>query len=156
VHTLADGVETAVLDGPNTAVQTLAFSPDGTLLVGASGKQIHIWRLADRRLVQSLVRHAQPPQRLFFRPDGRVLCSVHESGEICFWCRQRDISRLHSTQGSLAARDELKSSWTREFTLSALGIWSRLQFTQDGTRFMWPPKPAARFTPGMLRIGRRR
>lgn len=137
VYDAASGREVATLAAPSEALQTLAFSPDGELLVAAAGTQIHIWRLANRTLVQTLERHVQRPQRLLYTPDGSVLCSLSESGEVCFWCALHDIDRLNRlASGQPAKADEAKPAWKQEFVFKRSGQCTELQFTPDGNHLM--------------------
>jgi WD40 repeat protein len=54
----------------------VAFSPDGKLL--ASGDRVgavHLWRVADGKLVQTLLGHSEWVRTVAFSPDGRLLAS---------------------------------------------------------------------------------
>jgi len=66
------------------AITTLAFSPDGQLLAAGSGSAedarsedhtIRVWRLVDRRLIQTLTQPQYAVTSVAFSPDGRWLAA---------------------------------------------------------------------------------
>jgi WD40 repeat protein/tetratricopeptide (TPR) repeat protein len=60
----------------------MAFSPDGTLLVTVSSDcQPQVWRLSDRALLYTLVKHQDWGLALAFSPDGELLAGLDPSGE---------------------------------------------------------------------------
>lgn len=81
-----------VLRIPNAEVVSISFSPDGTLIAGASESEraVKIWRVADGTLVRvlSVSSEFQFP-RVAFAPGGEFIAAVYGSsntaGAIQFW-----------------------------------------------------------------------
>jgi eukaryotic-like serine/threonine-protein kinase len=70
----------------NNDIRRMAYSPDGTFLVGGSkdGK-IHVWSCAERRLLHELDGHQRSVFLLHFRADGTRLLSIDVSGKAIWW-----------------------------------------------------------------------
>jgi WD40 repeat protein len=67
-------------------VSTVAYSPDGTLLVSGSRRgRIRVWSCAERRALGELDGHKEPIVRLYFRADGTRLLSVDRKGNAIWW-----------------------------------------------------------------------
>ncbi len=65
------------------AVTALAFSPDGSVLAtGQIFEQIHLWDLAKTELLSSFSTDSGQTIRLIFNPDGTLLFSAEQFGEI--------------------------------------------------------------------------
>jgi WD40 repeat protein len=92
----ATGAQVATLPGRFTLVWSLAFSPDGRLL--AAGVQdgtdsatatgtTRVWDVASGALVATLPQDSDPAAVLSvaFSPDGRLLASGGDNGEITLW-----------------------------------------------------------------------
>ncbi len=70
----------------NSALFTLAFSPDSQLLAsGGTEKSIQIWHVSERRLVASVQGHESSIYALAFSPDGRYLASSGGDQQIRLW-----------------------------------------------------------------------
>lgn len=70
----------------NSALFTLAFSPDGQLLaLGGAEKTIQLWQISARRLLTSWEGHSSSIYTLAFSPDGRHLASGSGDQQICLW-----------------------------------------------------------------------
>lgn len=70
------GADLAVLDSPADAVNSVAFSPDGHLLAGASADHVvRLWRVAELAEVAKLVGHTDRVYAPAFTPDGHALFS---------------------------------------------------------------------------------
>ena len=56
----------------------MAFSPDGTLIAGASMSDgtVKLWNVASARLVRSLPTHAVDVYSVAFSPDGTTLAAA--------------------------------------------------------------------------------
>src|SRR6266436_6202345 len=61
---------------PTNVVWSLAFSPDGKqLAVGGADAQIHLFNVADGKLIRSIPGHTGAVTGLTFHPSGTVLAS---------------------------------------------------------------------------------
>ncbi len=143
VRTLAGGRGTGMTPPLNYG-STLAFSPDGSLLVGAPvGVTIKIWGVADGKL------RAEFPIRginsFLLTADGTALVSVHDNGSMIFRCLTQN-SAVVSIQAHDGAIESLSAD--RAGQLLATGatdhtarVWSTPKstdicgFDQPGTQF---------------------
>jgi WD40 repeat protein len=67
-------------------VNTLAYSPDGTLLATASNDTlIKLWTASDNRLKAVLDGHRGAVTKLVFARDGSFLASASQNGEVRTW-----------------------------------------------------------------------
>jgi hypothetical protein len=68
------------------AVMSLAFSPDGkTLAVGGSDTLIHLFNVADGKLLRSTPGHGSAVKALAFHPGGALLVSGSKDRTIRLW-----------------------------------------------------------------------
>src|SRR4051812_48691051 len=68
------GTLLATLVGHGKGVRTVAFSPDGRLLVSAgSDRAIRLWDVAGRRCIRALNGHTDTIRQVAFAPDGRTI-----------------------------------------------------------------------------------
>jgi WD40 repeat protein len=83
-----------VLSGHRARVNTLAFSPDGTLLASGSGtidpdaasdNTIRIWEVATGAQRFALEGHTAPVRSVAFSPDGTLLASGSLDGTVRIW-----------------------------------------------------------------------
>jgi WD40 repeat protein len=85
---MADGMLLHTLEGHAIAVNSLAFSPDGSLLAGSlEDETIRIWGVEDGMIKRTLEigGYMDDPYPLAFSPDGRVLISGGRYSEIRYW-----------------------------------------------------------------------
>ena len=69
-----------------TGVVSVAFSPDGQLIVSASrDKTVLLWRAADGRLLRTMMGHERSVTSVAFSPDGRLLASASADKTVLLW-----------------------------------------------------------------------
>ena len=69
---------------PQNGINTLAFSPDGSLLASA-GHEIILWDATTGEMHATLAGHADLITALAFSPDGKLLYSASYDGSIIVW-----------------------------------------------------------------------
>ncbi len=76
----------STLTGHQAAIQTLAFSPDGSLLASGSADQtIRLWDVNSGSLVKTLTGHSKELRSVAFSPDGSLLLSASEDETLRLW-----------------------------------------------------------------------
>lgn len=96
-----------MLSGHLSAVRSVAFSPDGTLL--ASGSEapesvVRLWDVAQRREVAVLRKHTAEVSQVAFRPpDGKFLASVGKEGLVQVWdvAQRAPVASIEGLVGEL-------------------------------------------------------
>jgi WD40 repeat protein len=83
---MADGHEIRLLQGHTRDVQSVAFSPDGSLLAsaGSHDQTVRIWEVATGKELHCL-RHSTRLDHLAFHPDGRHVVSAGHDGSLRMW-----------------------------------------------------------------------
>ena len=75
--------------GEGESLRSLAFSPDGTVLVSAGGNSedfsIRIWEVASGLLLRTLEGHTSIVWTVAFSPDGQILASASSDGTVKIW-----------------------------------------------------------------------
>jgi WD40 repeat protein len=75
-----------VLEGHDSAVQALAYSPASHLLAsGAADRTVKLWDPAVHRLIRTYRGHNDAVTAVSVSPDGRVLASASLDGAIRLW-----------------------------------------------------------------------
>ncbi len=110
------------LEGHEDSVESVAFSPDGTLLAsGGNDKTIRLWKVVNGKEINILHGHSEPVLSVAFSPDGTLLAS--KSGGTAV--QNRDVIKLWK----VADGRELT-------TLHGHSHWiSSINFSPDGTIF---------------------
>ena len=78
----------AELDGHESSLDSVAFSPDGRLLASGGSypdNLIHIWDSASGQKVRTLQGHASGVRNVAFSPDGNILASSGWDGVLNLW-----------------------------------------------------------------------
>jgi WD40 repeat protein len=74
-----------ILDGHESFVSSVSFSPDNQMIVSGSHDGIlHLWN-RDGTLIQTLEEHEDEVTGVTFSPDGQLLVSVSKDKTIKFW-----------------------------------------------------------------------
>ena len=101
LHTFAQDFPHIVLEGHAQDINSLAFSPDGSILVsGSDGVNILLWDVNTGKLLETFEGH-HGVDSVAFSPDGSILASgsggfkVGEGGTIYLW--DIDTRRLKNT-----------------------------------------------------------
>jgi WD40 repeat protein len=73
-------------EGHAYQVNSLAFSPDGELLVsGSRDQKVRVWRVMDGELLTMLEGHDAEVTSVAFSPDGRTFASGSLDGTVIVW-----------------------------------------------------------------------
>jgi WD40 repeat protein len=71
---------------PTNVVWSLAFSPDGKqLAIGGADAQIHLFNVAEGKLIRSIPGHTGAVTGLTFHPSGTVLASCSKDRTVRLW-----------------------------------------------------------------------
>ena len=80
------------LEGHKKPVNTVIFSPDGSILASGSGGvlfcgdcTVRLWDCSDGRLLRTLEGHRDQVRCLAFSPDGTTLVSSSAAGKVWLW-----------------------------------------------------------------------
>ncbi len=133
--------------------EALAYSPDGSLLVGPGPEgKLNVWDAETAKVVRTIDTKEVSLRDAAFRPDGTRLAVVGDSGKATIWsvpgweplqslrvCEQLPLRRRYSRDGKSLAT--LASNWTKiwdggtgEYRFLIRGAGSDLDFTPDGAR----------------------
>ncbi len=75
-----------VLEGHTNSVNSVSFSPDGSMLAsGSSDKRIRLWNAATGVLLHTLTGHEGGVKSVTFSPDGSMLVSGGDDNTIRLW-----------------------------------------------------------------------
>ena len=93
------------LQGQSGAANSVAFSPDGSLLAsGAQDASVTLWDIASGEKKDTLWGHTGFISSVAFSPDGNILASASGDGTIKFWwfqlVNQQDTLRSEDTGGT--------------------------------------------------------
>ena len=74
------------LKGHNQPVRSVAFSPNGRLIVsGSDDRSVMLWDAASGALVRTLKGHSEGVGSVAFSPDGRLVVSGSDDRTVILW-----------------------------------------------------------------------
>jgi len=74
------------LEGHTSAVNSVAFSPDGKTLASASwDNTIKLWNISTGKLISTFIGHTDAVSSVAFSPDGKTLASASLDKTIILW-----------------------------------------------------------------------
>ncbi len=83
---VSNRAKVATLQGHFGSVETITFSPDGTMLASGSwDKSIRLWNIADNKELVKLQGHSGKIHSICFSPDGKILASASDDMSIRLW-----------------------------------------------------------------------
>jgi len=118
--------------GPNRGSR-LVFSPDGNTLAAASGNEILLWNLENKKLSMTLKGHLDAITSLVFSPDGKTLISGGSDNSIRLWSLEsgQDVARLSGTSAvaslALSADGKTLASGAVDKTIRIWDLEARVQ-----------------------------
>jgi len=77
-------IEFTIQNGHNGIIDSVDTSPDGNLIVTASGPLIKIWK-NDGTLIKTLAGHNEKVNKALVTPDGKEIISCSDDGTIKIW-----------------------------------------------------------------------
>ncbi|MBD2490469.1 WD40 repeat domain-containing protein [Aulosira sp. FACHB-615] len=79
------------LQGHQSIVQSVSFSPDGQMIATASyDNTIKLWQ-ADGKLIKTLLGHKKPVMSVSFSPKGDMLASASQDSTVKLWDRNGNL-----------------------------------------------------------------
>ena len=117
----------APLEGHSGSVQSLAFSPDGTLIAAGSDDQtVQLWDVQTHEQIAELDGHENGVYGVAFSPDGDLLASGSHDNTIRLWS-----VHSHEQVGELTAPDSVEGvSFSADGHTLAAAV-------EDGTVRLW-------------------
>jgi WD40 repeat protein len=135
------------LEGHTAAVNAVLFSPDGALILSASGdRTIRMWDARNEgRHVRILEGHLGPVQSIAFSPDGARMVSGSRDRAIRIW----DMHPRDSDDGNASEDWRLRDDgWMVDHDEKPL-LWVPADLR---TGLLWPRNTAVIHTQGSLQL----
>ena len=117
-----------IFAGSNAPVKSVAFSPDGTLLlIGSDDGYARLWETASGRHLSTLEGHSAPVESVAFSPDGTLVLTGSDDGTARLW---------ETASGRHLSTLEGHSAWVNSVAFSPDGKLV-LTGSNDGTARLW-------------------
>jgi len=81
----ASGERLGELRDDRLAANKLAFTPDGTWLISAGGREMRLWDVAERKLRHAVTCHKDSIQSIAVSPDGQLVATCSRKDDIKIW-----------------------------------------------------------------------
>lgn len=115
------GHQVLALEGHETSVNTVDFSPDGTLLAsGDDDGEMRLWRVSDGALLRNWTAHSYQVDEAKFSPKGGLLATTDSTDTVRLW----DVSGCDGGAGGCGALSDLLTG--------AVLRSDEIEFTLDG------------------------
>ncbi|MBN1889777.1 MAG: WD40 repeat domain-containing protein [Thermoflexales bacterium] len=108
-------------------MESVAFSPDGSLLAASVGSRVWLWRVSDGQLLRELEGHTSTVRSVAFSADGTVLASGAWDNTVRLW-RVPDGQLLRTLEGH--------TDYVTSLAFSPDGRWLA-SGAYDGTLRLW-------------------
>jgi WD40 repeat protein len=118
---VAGGEVLVTLEGHEEAINSLAWSPDGSQLASTSeDAMVHIWDLESGELVEKLGCHECPTLDAEWSPDGRYLASGSSDRSVRIFDMQNEGEEVHALNAGRAA---YSVAWSPDGQMVAGGVY---------------------------------
>ena len=86
IYDVATYRELALFTGHTSWVESVSFSPDGTMLAsGSADRTVKLWDIATRTNIATFEGHTDRLESVAFSPDGKILASGSEDDTVKLW-----------------------------------------------------------------------
>lgn len=119
------------IHGHRGPVRSIAFSPDGRLVIGGDDDALTLWDLRSGRELQSLQGHVGPIKGVAFSSDGRRAISGSDDGMLKIWNFGRASEYMARSAVAADAQRRLMDNPRDGESLAKLGEWYAFRGAND-------------------------